>query len=305
MAFCLFKDGEYENRTNLEEPRKGTISELEGRLAFIDYIDFQNNLTEKKHPTPKYEYRAQKGKFAFRKQLNSREAVYSRFLHYKWFYGNKHPTILTEGKTDNVYLKSALSSLQKNYPDLVIPKTPLGQYEPKLSFPNLNKKTMYLLDLGNGATSFIRFVSRFVEEQKYFHGKKAESPVILILDNDDGPRTLLNHLATKVVTCPNKLEDIKKSNFLHIFENLYLILTPLKPGGKDSEMEDLFDSATLKTVLNGKTLSLADNFDESKHYGKHVFSTNVVRSNKAKVNFDNFKFIFDQIENIKAHFAKL
>ncbi len=95
---------------------------------------------------------------------------------------------------------------------------------------------------------------------------------------------------------------LKRGDFIHLFHNLYLILTPLNAGGEDSAMEDLFDAATRGRTINGKTFSADKDFDETKHYGKHIFSTKVVRSDKANINFDKFKYIFDEIEKVKKHF---
>ncbi len=148
--------------------------------------------------------------------MNSREKVYGRFLQYKHFFANEYPTILTEGKTDNVYLKSALSQLQGTYPNLVNPKSAKEKYSPKLKFPDLNRKTMYLLDLGDGATPFLRFVLRYTDDLKHFEDKKAKNPVILVLDNDTGPKELLSHLVNKVKSCPNDLTTLKKKR-LHLF----------------------------------------------------------------------------------------
>ncbi|RTR38193.1 RNA-directed DNA polymerase [Shewanella canadensis] len=305
MAHNQFKNGSFEVVGINGESRVGTLSELEGRLTFIDSVDYYNNLQNKKHPKPIFEPMKHNGLYQFRDKLNSREVVYSRFLHYKHFFANELPTILTEGKTDNIYLKSALSMLQPIYPNLVKPKTINNQYEPKLKFPNLNDKTMYFLDLGDGATPFLRFVKRYVEDYKYYGNQEAKSPVILVLDNDDGPETLLKHLVKNVKSCPNDLVTLKKSGFIHIFHNLYLILTPLNAGGKDSMMEDLFSPATLSTVIGGKTFSTAKNIDITKEYGKHIFSTKVVRSNKSTISFDKFKYIFNEIEKVKAHFTSL
>ncbi len=44
--------------------------------------------------------------------------VYADFLNYTSFYGLNQPTIVCEGKTDNVYLKCALRSLAIQYPTL-------------------------------------------------------------------------------------------------------------------------------------------------------------------------------------------
>ena len=305
MAHSLFKTGKFQVEEQDGSYRDGNLSELEGRLTFIDSIDYHNNLEQKKKPEPKFEPKIHTGINKFRGKLNSRERVYGRFLQYKHFFANEYPTILTEGKTDNVYLKSALNQLQAFYPNLVNPKSAKKQYSPKLKFPDLNRKTMYLLDIGDGATPFVRFVQRYAEDLRNFEDKKAQNPVILILDNDSGPKDLLNHLVKKVKSCPNDLATIKNSGFIHLFHNLYLILTPLNAGGKDSAMEDLFDAATLGTVIDGKTFSPDKHIDISKHYGKHIFSTKVVRSNKAKINFDKFKYIFNEVEKVKQHFSKL
>ncbi|MCG6202749.1 hypothetical protein [Psychromonas antarctica] len=278
---------------------------MEVELRCRKLTDHYNNLQKKHHPKPAYEPAKYNGLFHFRDKLNSREKIYSRFLHYKYFCFNDFPTILTEGKTDNVYLKSALSMLQANYPTLTKVKTTSTAYEPMLNFPNLNDKTMYFLDLDGGASHFLRFVTRYSADHNYFENQKAKSPVILILDNDDGPETLLKHLVKKVKSCPNDLKVLKSGGFLHLFHNLYLILTPLNTNGKDSMMEDLFDSATMKVVLNGKTFSTDKNPDIKKHYGKHIFSTKVVRSNKSNINFDKFKYIFDEVVKVKQHFSTL
>lgn len=305
MAHNQFKKGQFQVKEQDGTSRIGKLSELEGRLTFIDSVDYYNNLQKKKRPEPIFEYKSHNGLHGFRSKLNSREVIYSRFLHYKHFFANEFPTILTEGKTDNVYLKSALSLLQPSYPKLVKKKTANDQYEPKLKFPNLNDKTMYFLDLGDGATPFLRFVKRYAKEFNYFENQKAKSPVILVLDNDDGPKELLNHLVNQVKSCPSDLVTLKASGFIHIFNNLYLILTPLNTGAKDSMMEDLFEATTLKTILDGKTFSTAKNYDIKKHYGKHIFSTKVIRSNKSNINFDRFKYIFDEIEKVKKHFKTL
>lgn len=304
MAHNLFTSGFFTIRESNGSIRPGTLNELEGRLTFIDSIDKYNNVRKKSAPIGKYEYRKFNGLFAFRDKLNSREIVYSRFLHYKLFYANKFPTILTEGKTDNVYLKSALSELQSYFPKLVNKKNGTSQYSPKLTFPNLNKKTMYFLDIGDGATPFLRFLHRYETEQKYFHGDKAASPVILILDNDDGPKDLIKHVANKMKSCPNTVADVKKSGFLHLVSNLYLILTPLEKG-QDTMMEDLFFKKTLRVKLNGKSFTTKSDFDENKYYGKHLFSTKVVRSQKSSINFRKFKYIFNEIEKVIEHFKNL
>lgn len=305
MAHSLFKKDFFEIQEGNSNARKGTLSELEGRLNFIDSIDHYNNIHEEKKPAHKYELKKHSGLYDYKNKLNSREKVYSKFLYYKYFISSEFSTILTEGKTDNVYLKLALSSMRNLYPKLVEVDKETKLYRPLLKFPNLNSKTRYFLDLDGGASHFTRFVQRYVKECEYYGERKPKSPVIMILDNDDGPKSLLNHLANHVKSCPNNIDSIRGSKHLRLFKNLYLILTPLGEYSKESMMEDLFEPTLLDTKLDGKAFSRNDKFDSDKYYGKHVFSTKVVAKNKAQVNFDGFKYIFDRILEVNKHYASL
>ncbi|WP_181876391.1 hypothetical protein [Staphylococcus aureus] len=51
--------------------------------------------------------------------MNSREKEYQKFLFYKYFWRNSKPLILTEGKTDILYIKAALKKYYKAYPELI------------------------------------------------------------------------------------------------------------------------------------------------------------------------------------------
>ncbi|ECV6855487.1 ribonuclease H, partial [Salmonella enterica subsp. enterica] len=97
---------------------------------------------------------------------------------------------------------------------------------------------------------------------------------------------------------------IRKARYTYIFDNLYLLLTPLLPGGKESCMEDLFDSTVLSTVLDGKTFNKSNDTDTKTEYGKHVFSTKVIKANCKTISFEKFKVIFDGIEEIIADYSK-
>lgn len=91
MAHSLYKNGEI-----FIDGYRGTLSQLEGRFAFINSIDTYNNLFDKvKHD------------FA---NLSAREREYKKFMFYKYFCNNIMPLIITEGKTDKIYLKAALKN---------------------------------------------------------------------------------------------------------------------------------------------------------------------------------------------------
>lgn len=53
-------------------------------------------------------------------------------------------------------------------------------------------------------------------------------------------------------------------------------------------MEDLFDSTVLSTVLDGKTFNKSNDTDTKTEYGKHVFSTKVIKANCKTISFEKF-----------------
>ena len=85
------------------------MAQLEGRFSFITQID-------------KYNLGLDKRKINFR-ELNGREKEYQKFLFYKYFLGIHAPLIVTEGKTDIIYMRSALKNLYEKYPRLITRNT--------------------------------------------------------------------------------------------------------------------------------------------------------------------------------------
>ena len=78
--------------------------------------------------------------------LSGREKTFSRFLFYRLFYANIKPTILCEGKTDNIYLKSAISILAEHYPKLANRKTEKNPYELLIQFVEYSTGTTIHLE---------------------------------------------------------------------------------------------------------------------------------------------------------------
>ena len=103
MAHALYTEGKF-----LIEGEEGTIEQLEGRFSFINQLDKYNNKLD--------------GNVHESGSLNGREREYKHFLFYKYFFGNDKPLIVTEGKTDIRYIKSALKNLYKDYPKLICKK---------------------------------------------------------------------------------------------------------------------------------------------------------------------------------------
>jgi len=309
MCHELFKSGKYvkketvidENGEKSVVVRQGTLRELEGILSFIDSVDKFNHLL--KRPVKRNESnKVKSGRFF--DHLNVREKTYSKFLFFNNFYSNSQPTVICEGKTDNVYLKSAISQLYKEFPALGGLSEESKKYRPNVHFMNLNNKTKYLMDLGGGASFFKRFMEHYEKDFERFKAPLSASPVILLLDNDDGPKELLNLLASKKFkNCPNQVNAIREKSYLHLIKNVYLVLTPLV-NGNSSAMEDFFDKVTLGKKVGGKPFNPKNDMDNKTHYGKHVFSIKVVRENKANISFDLFKPILKAISDVMEHYNK-
>ena len=100
MADSLYKTGCFDNNGV-----EGTVSQLEGKFAFIDQLDKYNNIKDVSQ---------QHSVFC----LNGREKQYQKFLFYRYFFAHEKPVIVTEGKTDIKYIKAALKNLYTEYPEL-------------------------------------------------------------------------------------------------------------------------------------------------------------------------------------------
>ena len=122
----------------------GTEEQLEGRLAFINQLDWYNNELEP-------ESIKQKANKKYMSGLNAREKQYQYFLFYKYFFKPSKPTIVTEGKTDILHIKAALMKHSDRYPNLIT-KNDEGKYVFNLYFLNKTKRLKYFFGIvQNGA----------------------------------------------------------------------------------------------------------------------------------------------------------
>lgn len=301
----LFQTGEfYKTIDNAEF--KGNINELEGQLNFIDQVDIFNRLRQK--PPLNRAYQIASHGHNTSALLSGREQTFSRFLYYRFFYANSQPTILCEGKTDNIYLKSAINNLQGKYPKLAKAKSASNDYELLVNFFSYSKRTRFLLELYGGTSYLGQFVAKFHKNYQFFGAPTPQSPVIILLDNDSGAQTVIKKIKTIASTTsyPSSLkkDDYKKSDFVHIIHNLYIVFTPLE-NDKDTEIENLFDNATRNVKLSGKSFNYKKDFDKDKHYGKEVFANKVVGSNKKSINFDGFRLLLERLTKAIDHYDSI
>jgi RNA-directed DNA polymerase len=304
----LFKSGKF---TSLIDGKRvdGNINELEGQLNFIDQIDLYNRLRQKKPLQPEYAL-AKVGKNT-KSLLTSREKTFSQFLFYRLFIGNEKPTILCEGKTDNIYLKAAISSLKDAYPNLA--KSDDDKYELLVRFVEYSKRTRFLIGLFGGADYLRGFIDSF-EKNSNIYKVNPNNPVIVFLDNDDGPKQIegllkSNGFPKKIKLYPEGLKpehDIRHSEFIHVVKNLYIIFTPLTKGNKPTDIEFFFDDKTrLMKHPNGKCFNTVKNRDQNKDLSKDAFASYIIKERKSEIDFDGFKPLLDSIVNVIHHHASI
>ncbi|WP_414031983.1 retron Ec67 family RNA-directed DNA polymerase/endonuclease [Carnobacterium maltaromaticum] len=331
MAYSLYKNGEF-----MINSASGNINQLEGRFAFINQLDKWNNkleydssLDDNNIEYQKYllsTKRKEKNHHAMLQMLNSREKEYQKFLYYKYFYANEIPTIFTEGKTDIRYIKAALKSLYKDYPNLVKKKN--NEFVFKVFFFKKSKQKngkdisryKYFFNLPvDGADSMKNLYNFFSEKNnklypnylKYFNSfdSKPSNPTIFIFDNEilskkEKPvRSFINYVYSKdkPKIKEAKLKILRDNLSLNVAQNLFVVTNKLLEACEETEMEDLFDPETLAHEIGGKIFS--KDGDSNKHYGKEIFSKFVLK-NYENINFENFRSILDNLNKIISNYNK-
>jgi RNA-directed DNA polymerase len=306
QCHSLFATGAFTTEVNgtfLE----GNVNQLEGQLNFIDQIDRYNRLRQKPPLNPDYALSTHGHKT--NELLSGRERTFSRFLYYRLFYGNTKPTILCEGQTDNIYLKSAIAELVGSYPKLAEPKTEATPYKLSVRFLEYTKRTRFLLQLYGGASYLNFFIGSFDKHFKFYKAPKPTSPVIIVLDNDDGFSGVANKLKSieSVMIYPSVLakNDFRKAEFIHVIHNLYVVLTPLGAGNRTTDIEYFFDDATRLKVHNGKCFNTVDLRDDKNDLNKDSFANNIIKAQKSNISFDGLKPLLDRIVQAIEHYDSI
>ena len=302
----LFHTGSFTEKT-ADGVEQGNINKLEGKLNFIDQVDYFNRLREK--PPLDHIYALAKHGSETLPLRSGREKTFSKFLYYRLFYGNIKPTILCEGKTDNVYLKSAINVLANSYPQLAIPKNQDTPYKLLLQFVEYSPRTRFLLNLYGGTSYLSYFTSTFKKHYEFYKAPKPQNPIIIVLDNDSGSTGIKKQLkkidsATSHPTTLQK-DDYINADFIHVMLNLYVVLTPLTTTGECTDIEFLFEDATRLMQHNGKCFNTAGNRNEEEDLSKDAFAKHIVKAQKNTINFDGFKPLLDRIVAAITHYNSI
>lgn len=274
------------NGVETEVREVGSRNELRGMLAFIDHVDQYNVDLYKDVQPPQL-------------TSESRCKVYKQFLLFDLFYAPNLPVLVCEGDTDNVYLSHAIHRLIASYPKLATKKS-TGETQLNIRLHKYsNRPTSRILKLEGGAPQLSRFINDYCKQIRGFTAPGGNHPVIVFIDNDDGKGEVIKAVG-KITNKP----IFGTEPYLHVFRNLYVVLTPVIPPATKSCIEDFFDAATLHTEHQGKTFNPAKQIDISKEYGKVVFAHKVIRPHAATINFDGFKPLLDRVQMVIDEHAK-
>ncbi|MBB3303082.1 retron-type reverse transcriptase [Rhizobium sp. BK077] len=215
--------------------------------------------------------------------------LYGRLLNYCSFYGMLRPTIICEGKTDNIYLLAAIKQLAAKFPQLIDPaqKVPM-----KVQFFNYSERTALFQGLSGGGDEMYKLMKEFRERMRFFkHGPS--KPVIMVVDNDDASKGIFSYIGTVMGTGPVSGLD----PFYYVFENLYVVPVP-KVAGTSAIIEDLFDAA-VKKPINGRIFNSSNKkFDLTKYYGKNELATKIVAPERSSIDFTKFEPMLQSFADI-------
>lgn len=295
MCDLLFQTGQYFKtmlppKKDGEEPKPemtSSLNPLEGILSYVYSVTQSEERREVKEQrqTPR----------AIRK-------LYRRFLFYKYFIALSAPLIVTEGKTDPIYLRAAVKSRTKFHP--VLGALGKDRFDHAVGYFNYGGLAHEILDLGGGTgelksipLDYLRNLKPSVH--KPFAHKPMMHPVIVVLDNDDG----LSAVASTVKKNFGVSIDLKSaSDFYHVTDNLFIVKTP-ESGGEHTCIEDMFTKEWREKDLKGKKLNTASKIDPSKDLSKEAFAKSIVRPNAGKIDFSGFDPLLERLCNVIAHYS--
>ena len=291
MCHSLFRTGSYFipnvlSNEDEEPPQITHLTPLEGRLSFIYYVKDRRDLDSKS-----------KERAGIIRPAGF-EKLYKKFLVYKFFVCSDLPVLVTEGKTDIVYLSCAMKSLKQDYPLLI--RSEDVQVEKLIRFIYPTFINQRVLSLGDGYNGISELINRYVQMMSKYHLSLPRSPVIIVVDNDSGGKAVFNTIGSSRNI---SIHFGSKESFFHLGSNLYLVKTP-SPGEEMSCMEDLFSSDVLSIELNGKPFDKDKKHGDHSAYGKSEFADRVVRPRQGQIDFTQFAPILDGISSAILHYRE-
>ena len=290
------------------------IKNIEGRFSFVNHIDHMNNDIDLGDNVAKHNFYS----------LNGREKQFQKFLFYKYFFANEKPLIVTEGKTDILYLKAALKSLYLEYPEL-IELTEDYTFKYKISFLKKSKKLKYFFNFPEDGASIFTDIygfyghtdkknsknySNYINQFKKLSDSLPKNPVFMLFDNEMSSKKPLGSFLEKFKFDEDRKQFIEDNLYINLSDNLYLSTVPMNDNDRcknsnETDIEDLFSDVVLEKIIGGKSFHKKEKgFNPTKHYGKEIFSK-FVYSYYEDIDFTNFKPILNNIRNIISMYSSV
>lgn len=336
--YLLYKKSLIENNLDEQKYLLGRNSSKKSESKYYwKYMFYNRDLRDElfynqKHNTynlPKGFYSiSENEKEVYMTLFNSKEKEYKRFLFYKYFFGNDKPMIITEGKTDPLYIKAALKKMYLNYPELV--EKVGNNFVFKIEFLNRSNTIEYLFNIPEGGSG-LNYLYNYFSNQipanffkqrfptnndgkdiykelypnyiEFFSNLTLRNPknsTIFLFDNEPSGNPLFKFVnyAKDLQVESNNLDQIRGTAFKRITKkgSLYIMATPLLPnmnGGNSSDIEDLILSKNTAPILKGKTFLKNGG---SNHYGKEIFSKHILKNYK-QYDFSEFIPLLDGIRD--------
>ncbi len=293
MCHSLYETGEYylpPGKNSTGEPAK--ISKLEPLAGMLSHV---YNVKKRSGHLPKKDKNG-----TDLPDIVFGHTDHQRFWFYKTFVAPNRPIILCEGTTDNIYLRNAIRQLSAAVPVLGA-KTPDG-FKFAIALFSYTNTVHKILDIKGGDGALHSFIHGYRKCLHKYRMRPLTHPVIVLFDNDsalDGKKckSLKKNFGVDITHASTE-------PFFHLTDNLYLVKTPLVGvTSPTSCIEDLFDDATKKKPLNGKTFyPEKDGFDEDIHIGKARFATKVVAPNATSISWVGFTPLLDRIAAVLADY---
>ncbi|WP_147408487.1 retron Ec67 family RNA-directed DNA polymerase/endonuclease [Paraburkholderia fungorum] len=302
-VFSLVNRGSYKIRSTLKggdgneivSEKDGTPEQLHGMLGFIHSVDsvFRTELKNNPHNhLPPYQL---SGKTTPDPLPLRNLTIYRKFLLYTRFYRTTTPLVVCEGKTDIVYISSAVHQSKAVFPQL-IKKNDAGKdilafqffkYDRKhkkkehVYMPNFSTAAILGVASGGGP-NLSNLIRTYHKESKKFQSPCGDKPVVFVVDNDSGATEVLK----AIKDCSGKACD-RDDPFIHVFGNLYVVLVP-RNGLDKMDTEGLFSPLDLAKGHNGKTFDFSKDADSSTSVGKAPFAFEFVAPKAKELDWTGF-----------------
>ncbi|MDQ1193805.1 RNA-directed DNA polymerase [Brevundimonas vesicularis] len=288
MCQSLYKTGSY-YRPGADPGNpasmKTTLNSLRGVLGHVYHVK------SKSHVRPVAEPGSQK-----KAPLIFGQKTHEDFYFYEYFVALQQPLIITEGRTDPVFLRNAIRRLTAVHGKLGQPTATGFAYRTK--FFNYENTVTTLLRLG-GSDPLKNLATTYEKRLARYDYKPMLHPVIILLDNDAG----LAPFTSAVKRNFGRVIDLNTTDpFYHLTANLYVVKTP-EPGSSGHSCIETLLGADFPNLMAGKVFpGPKEDFDASKHISKSDFAKKIVAKNAVTIDWSGYDPLLQRLYEVISHY---